>query len=43
MNNLQKATGQREVLMDSLTIKNFECELYTGKSWVPALLVATID
>jgi hypothetical protein len=29
--------------MDSLTIKNFECELYTGKRWVPALLVATID
>lgn len=29
--------------MDSLTIKIFECEFNTGKSWVPGLLVSTID
>lgn len=43
LRNLSKATGQREVLMDSLMIKSFECEINTGNSWVPGLLVSTID
>lgn len=43
MRNLPKATGERQVLIDSLSIKTFECEFSTGKSWVPGTLVSTID
>lgn len=41
--NLDKTTGDKQVIIDSLSTKVFPCTFYTGKSWVTALLVATID
>lgn len=41
--NLDKTTGDKQVIIDSLSTKVFPSMFNTGKSWVTALLVATID